>query len=171
MKQKQPHGPPMTLGNMRRLGVQRLVAHCLNDTCRHQGLIDVSKFPDDTEVPSFARKVVCARRAWPTHRRAAELERATGTVEPDREGVALTGSDSQTRRLVERLAAHRWQRRQIDDGVAARNFLIACRARLDSLAHVDLGYVIGISGEVHFVARKFRLSAEAGTGFRKQAFH
>jgi hypothetical protein len=26
-----PAGPPMTLGNMRELGVQRLVASCLND--------------------------------------------------------------------------------------------------------------------------------------------
>jgi hypothetical protein len=32
----------MTLGNMRHLGVQRLVATCLNDACRHQGLINVS---------------------------------------------------------------------------------------------------------------------------------
>ena len=38
----------MTLGNMRELGVQRLVAYCLNDACRHQGLIDVSKFPHTT---------------------------------------------------------------------------------------------------------------------------
>jgi hypothetical protein len=29
MKQKQPTGPPMTLGNMRALGVQRLIASCL----------------------------------------------------------------------------------------------------------------------------------------------
>jgi hypothetical protein len=36
-------------------------ASCLNDACRHQGLIDVSKYPDDTEVPSFAGKVVCAK--------------------------------------------------------------------------------------------------------------
>ena len=28
---KQPRGPPMPLGNMRALGVQRLVASCLND--------------------------------------------------------------------------------------------------------------------------------------------
>jgi hypothetical protein len=35
----------MTLGNMRQLGVQRLV----------------SKYPDEAEVPSFARKVVCAK--------------------------------------------------------------------------------------------------------------
>ena len=45
---------PMTLGNMRRLGVQRLVAHCLNDACRHQGLIDVSKYPD-----GYRSAVVC----------------------------------------------------------------------------------------------------------------
>jgi hypothetical protein len=50
---KQPPGEPMTLGNMRKLGVHHLVAFCLRDACRHQGLIDVSKYPDDTEVPSF----------------------------------------------------------------------------------------------------------------------
>ena len=54
-------GPPMTLGNMRELGVQRLIASCLNDACRHVGLIDVSKCPAETEVPSFAMKVVCAK--------------------------------------------------------------------------------------------------------------
>jgi hypothetical protein len=61
MKPKQPPGPPMTLGNMRALGVKRLVASCLNPSCRHDGLIDVSKFADDAEVPSFASKVVCAK--------------------------------------------------------------------------------------------------------------
>jgi hypothetical protein len=50
----------MTLGNMRRLGVQ-LVAYCVRDACRHQGLIDVSKYPDDVEVRWFAGKVVCAK--------------------------------------------------------------------------------------------------------------
>jgi hypothetical protein len=55
-KAKQPPGAPMTLGNMRQLGVQHLIA-----SCRHQGLIDVSKYPDDTEIPSFAVKVVCAK--------------------------------------------------------------------------------------------------------------
>jgi hypothetical protein len=43
MKAKQPPGPPMTLGNMRELGVQRLVASCLNDACRHTALIDVKR--------------------------------------------------------------------------------------------------------------------------------
>jgi hypothetical protein len=32
----------MTLGNMRALGVKRLLAACLNDACRHQRLVDVS---------------------------------------------------------------------------------------------------------------------------------
>ena len=52
----------MTLGNMPRLGVQRLVAYCLNRSCRHEGLIDVSKFLDDVEVPSFATRS-CAPNA------------------------------------------------------------------------------------------------------------
>ena len=44
-------GSPMTLGNMRELGVQRLIASCLNDACRHTALIDVSSL----FVPSFGR--------------------------------------------------------------------------------------------------------------------
>ena len=51
----------MTLGNMRQLGVQLLVAYCLNPACRHEGLIDVSKYPEDTEAPWFASRVVCAK--------------------------------------------------------------------------------------------------------------
>jgi hypothetical protein len=38
---KHPAGPPMTLGNMRELGVQRLITYRLNDACRHTALIDV----------------------------------------------------------------------------------------------------------------------------------
>ena len=51
----------MTRGNMRGLGVQRLIASCLNDACRHVALIDVSSYPADTEVPYFRSKVVCAK--------------------------------------------------------------------------------------------------------------
>jgi hypothetical protein len=51
----------MTLGNMRELGVHRLVASCSNDACRHVALIDVSNYPADTEVPSFRPRVVCAK--------------------------------------------------------------------------------------------------------------
>jgi hypothetical protein len=35
----------MTLGNMRELGVHRLIAFCHNNACRHQALIDVSSYP------------------------------------------------------------------------------------------------------------------------------
>ena len=43
------------------MGVHHLIASCLNDACRHQGLIDASKYPDDTEVPWFANRVVCVK--------------------------------------------------------------------------------------------------------------
>ena len=37
---KQPAGPAMTLGNMRDLGVKRLIASCLNPACRDTALIE-----------------------------------------------------------------------------------------------------------------------------------
>ena len=58
---KHPPGPPMTLKNMRELGVQNLIASCLNDACRHQALIDVSSYPPDTPVPWFRTKAKCAK--------------------------------------------------------------------------------------------------------------
>ena len=60
-KPKHPPGDPKTLGNMRELGVQRLMASCLNDACRHTALIDVTSYPADTELPWFASKIVCAK--------------------------------------------------------------------------------------------------------------
>jgi hypothetical protein len=35
----------MRLANMRELGVHHLIAYCLDDACRHQALIDVSRYP------------------------------------------------------------------------------------------------------------------------------
>ena len=61
MNPKHPPGPPMTLGNMRALGVQRLVASCLKDACRHTALIEVWSYPAETEMPYFSRRVVCAK--------------------------------------------------------------------------------------------------------------
>jgi hypothetical protein len=52
---------PMTLANMYEQGARHLVAYCLNDSCRHQALIDVLGYPGDTEVPWFGGKVVCAK--------------------------------------------------------------------------------------------------------------
>ena len=77
----------MTLGNMRELGVQRLIASCLNDACRHQGLVDVSGYAADTEV--LSREVRQVRRPRKQDRRTAQLERAAGADEADREGVPL----------------------------------------------------------------------------------
>jgi hypothetical protein len=61
VKPKQPAGPAMTLGNMRELGVQRLIASCLNEACRHQALIEVFSYPAETEIPYFRSHVVCAK--------------------------------------------------------------------------------------------------------------
>ena len=58
---KQPAGPPMTLGNMRDLGVKRLIPSCLNYACRHTGLIEVWSYPAETEIPYFKSCVVCAQ--------------------------------------------------------------------------------------------------------------
>jgi hypothetical protein len=33
---QQPHGPAMTLGNMRSMGMRGLIVFCLNPNCRHQ---------------------------------------------------------------------------------------------------------------------------------------
>jgi hypothetical protein len=58
---KQPTAPPMTLGNMREHGVYRLLVSCLNQQCRHEALIDVSSYPDDMEVRSLARRMICSK--------------------------------------------------------------------------------------------------------------
>ncbi len=47
------------LGNMRELGVHHLIAYCLNNSCRHQALIDVSSYPGDT--PVLGTKVKCSK--------------------------------------------------------------------------------------------------------------
>ena len=58
MKPKQPHGPAMTLGNMRDLGVGRLIASCLNDAS-HTALIEVWSYSADTEIQYFRSRVGC----------------------------------------------------------------------------------------------------------------
>jgi hypothetical protein len=58
-KQNRGADGPMTLGNMRQLGVQRLIAYCLNPSCRRATLIDVSRYPAEVEVTSLAHKVAC----------------------------------------------------------------------------------------------------------------
>jgi hypothetical protein len=80
-KAKQPAGPPMTLGNMRELGVQRLVASCLNDACRHVALIDVSKpamGPNrraQKRQRAAARAAEAAKRADAQHKALADAQK------------------------------------------------------------------------------------------------
>jgi hypothetical protein len=50
----------MTLGNMRELGVNNLIATCLSDACRHTAPINVFSYPAETEIPYFKSRVVCA---------------------------------------------------------------------------------------------------------------
>jgi hypothetical protein len=53
----------MDLANMRRQGVCHLIAYCLNDACRHQAIIDVSKYRNDMalagNVPKRKNFVPC----------------------------------------------------------------------------------------------------------------
>ena len=43
-KPKQPHGPAMTLGNMRDLGVQRLLVSCLNHAAELEGTTSATQY-------------------------------------------------------------------------------------------------------------------------------
>ena len=61
MTPKHPPGPPMTLGNMRLLGVRGLAVSCLNQDCRHQTVISVDDYADEIEVPSFAVRMACSK--------------------------------------------------------------------------------------------------------------
>jgi hypothetical protein len=56
---KQATGPPMTLGNMRHLGVRGLAVHCLNPQCRHQTVFSADDYPDEVPVPSFQARMKC----------------------------------------------------------------------------------------------------------------
>ena len=53
--------PPMTLANMRSLGVRSVEAICGEALCGHSGQIDVSALPDDTPVPDIALRLRCSR--------------------------------------------------------------------------------------------------------------
>jgi hypothetical protein len=70
MKPKQPAGPAMTLANMRELGVQNLIASCLNDACRHTALINVFSYPAETEI-------LTSKAVWSAPSAAAGTTRST----------------------------------------------------------------------------------------------
>ncbi|MFG1247279.1 hypothetical protein [Xanthobacter flavus] len=69
MKDKPP--PPMDLANMRANGVRHIMAYCV--ACNHTSDVLVDHLPDETPVPSIARRMRCsacgsrkvtARPAW-----------------------------------------------------------------------------------------------------------
>jgi hypothetical protein len=60
-RQRQPHAPPMTLGNMRELGVPGLAVHCLNQARRNQAVISADDYADDIEIPSFRLRMKCGK--------------------------------------------------------------------------------------------------------------
>jgi hypothetical protein len=47
---------PMTLGNMRELGVRSLDVSCCN--CHHQAVLSADRWPDDVAVPTFGPRMV-----------------------------------------------------------------------------------------------------------------
>jgi predicted DNA-binding ribbon-helix-helix protein len=61
MMVKQRHEPssPMTLGNLRQLGVRGLLVCCVNPQCRHEATLGVDDY--EIELPSFAPRIVCSK--------------------------------------------------------------------------------------------------------------
>jgi hypothetical protein len=49
---------PMTLGNMRELGVRSLDVSCW--TCHHQAILNADRWPDHVAVPTFGPRMVCS---------------------------------------------------------------------------------------------------------------
>jgi hypothetical protein len=50
---------PMTLGNVRHLGVRSLAVYCWQ--CHHQAVMSADRWPDDIAVPSFGPRMVCTK--------------------------------------------------------------------------------------------------------------
>lgn len=53
--------PPMTLANMRSLGISSVDAICGETLCGHSGRLDVDALPDDSPVPDMALRLRCSR--------------------------------------------------------------------------------------------------------------
>ena len=59
-KQRHETGSPMTVGNLRQLGVRGLLACCLNPQCAHEETFGVDDYADQIELPSFSPRMVCS---------------------------------------------------------------------------------------------------------------
>jgi len=51
--------PPMTLGNMRLLGVCGLLVACFN--CQHEARVDVDRLDEDVTIVSFVGRLLCTK--------------------------------------------------------------------------------------------------------------
>jgi hypothetical protein len=60
-KHNHPPGLPVTLGNLRQLGVRGLLVKCLDPKCRYEAIFGVDDYPDEIEVPSFAPRMTCSK--------------------------------------------------------------------------------------------------------------
>jgi hypothetical protein len=58
---RHPPGQPMTLGNLRQLGVRGLIVACFDPSCRHERALGVDDYADEVEVSSFAPRMVCSK--------------------------------------------------------------------------------------------------------------
>jgi hypothetical protein len=76
---------------MRELGVQKLIASCLNDACRHVALIDLWSYPGETEIQYFKSRVVCAKCGS----RGNNIDVQPIGKSSHREAFGVCGSDSQ----------------------------------------------------------------------------
>jgi len=100
----------MALGNMHKQGVRHLIAYCLNDSCRHQALIDVSKSPGDSPVPWFQSRVKCGkcgrRGRWVDVR--PNWKEAPGTIDDWSGRPAMPSGGVMACWRVEYVTAKRW---------------------------------------------------------------
>ncbi len=51
--------PPITLGNMRGIGVRSIIVSCT--PCGHQGVVDCDRWPDDFPMPDVVTKLRCSK--------------------------------------------------------------------------------------------------------------
>ena len=68
------------------------IAFCLNDSCRHQALIDASSYPAETEVPWFKSRVKCGKCSGRGNKIDVRpnWKEQPPTESPDRQAMAAT---------------------------------------------------------------------------------
>jgi hypothetical protein len=80
--------PPMTLGNMRELGVPGLMVYCLNPKCLNRDRLDVDGYGMKYEYRGSAPAGFCTSCGMIGARRPTKLGRAAADRKPYRQPVA-----------------------------------------------------------------------------------